>query len=554
MTNKIFRSVFTSCILVAAMTVGLIVMILNNYFVAIEENQIATQAELTAAGIDAAGKNYLDDLTIDGYRLTWIDKDGTVLYDSEADAATMENHGSREEVKEAILTGTGKSDRNSSTLATETMYYAKRCTDGTVVRLAVTRNSAFLLLLRLLTPLLWIMLAAVIVSYFAGKKVAHKIAEPLNHIDLEKPLANKNVEEIRPLLERLDEQNTKINEQMEVLHRKQKEFITATSSMREGLILINQDWHILSQNPSAEKIFHLDPEAEEPFANVSEEFKQLIEMAFDGQQNSGIINQEEKIIRIDASPITSHGVLTGVSILAYDISDEYTAEMQRKEFTANVSHELKTPLQTIMGSAELLQNKMVKPEDEDSFINKINTESKHLLTLIDDIIRLSQLDENKKIEKENIHLKDIVQEAFDALQKSAEAHHVTVHLDGSDAVVYGNSRLLYEIAYNLMDNAIRYNQDPGSVTVQVEKEKEAVVLRVSDTGIGIPEESQARIFERFYRVDKSHSRATGGTGLGLSIVKHAVQLCSGTIELTSKMGEGSTFTVHFPIPEKQENH
>lgn len=554
MTNKIFRPVFTSCIFVAAMTVGLIVMILNNYFVAIEENQIATQAELTAAGIDAAGQNYLNNLTIDGYRLTWIDKDGTVLYDSEADAATMENHGSREEVKEAILTGSGKSDRNSSTLATETMYYAKRCTDGTVVRLAVTRNSAFLLLLRLLTPLLWIMLAAVIVSYVVGKKVAYKIAEPLNHIDLEKPLANKNVEEIRPLLERLDEQNIKINEQMEILHRKQKEFITATSSMREGLILINQSWHILSQNPSAERIFHLDAEAEEPFVSISKEFKLLIEMAFAGQQNSGIINQEEKIIRIDASPITSHGVLIGVSILAYDISDEYTAEMQRKEFTANVSHELKTPLQTIMGSAELLQNKMVKPEDEDIFINKINTEAKHLLTLIDDIIRLSQLDENRKIEKENIHLKEIVQEAFDALQKSAETHHVIVHLDGNDGIVYGNSRLLYEIAYNLVDNAIRYNQDPGSVTVQIETKKDEVTLTVSDTGIGIPEESQVRIFERFYRVDKSHSRATGGTGLGLSIVKHAVQLCNGTIALTSKVGEGSTFTVHFPIPEETANH
>lgn len=547
MTNKIFRSVFTSCILVAAMTVGLIVMILNSYFVAIEENQIATQATLTAAGIDAAGRTYLNDLTVDGYRLTWIDKDGTVLYDSQADAATMENHGDRIEVKQAILTGTGKSDRESTTLATETMYYAKRCNDGTVVRLAVTRNSAFLLLVRLLTPLLWIMLAAVIVSYFAGKRVAHKIAEPLNYLDLENPLMNKNVEEIHPLLQRLDEQNTMIREQMETLHQKQKEFITATSSMREGLILINKNGRIISQNPSAEKLFHLDQNAEEPFQNVSEEFHELIDTALQGQQNSGIISQEDKVIRIDASPITSHGALTGVSILAYDISEEYSAEMQRKEFTANVSHELKTPLQTIMGSAELLQNKMVKPEDEDSFINKINIESKHLLTLIDDIIRLSQLDENQKMEKDTINLKDTIQEAFDALQKSAEEHHVTVHLDGSDTPVYGNSRLLYEIAYNLMDNAIRYNQDPGSVTVQVYTDKDHAVMKVSDTGIGIPEEAQARIFERFYRVDKSHSRATGGTGLGLSIVKHAVQLSEGTIELSSKVGEGSIFTVTFPI-------
>lgn len=546
MTNKIFRSVFTSCILVAAMTVGLIVMILNNYFVAIEENRIAAQAELASAGISAAGKTYLNDLTIDGYRLTWIDKDGTVLFDSEADAATMENHGDREEVKEAILTGTGKSDRNSSTLATETMYYAERCSDGTVVRLAVTRNSALLLLVRLLTPLLWIMLAAVAVSYWAGRKAADKIAEPLNHIDLENPLKNQNVEEIRPLLERLDEQNVKINEQMERLHQKQKEFITATSSMREGLILMNTDWHILSQNPAAEKLFHLKTEDDDAFEAISDDFREMIKTALAGEQNSGIITQDERILRIDASPITSHGVLTGVSILAYDISDEYTAEMQRKEFTANVSHELKTPLQSIMGSAELLQNHMVKKEDEDRFINRINAESKRLLNLIDDIIRLSQLDENQKMEKDHIDLKDSVKEAADVLTKSAEEHHVTMHLDLDDAVVYGNSRLLYEIAYNLMDNAIRYNQDPGSVVVSTYTEKGLPVLKVSDTGIGIPEEDQARIFERFYRVDKSHSRATGGTGLGLSIVKHAVKLCRGNIELDSKTGEGTTFTVTFP--------
>lgn len=551
MTNKIFRSVFTSCILVAAMTVGLIVIILNNYFVDIEKNRIAEQAELASAGIDSAGEAYLKDLTISDYRLTWISNDGTVLYDSQADASTMENHGSREEVKEAILSGTGSSDRTSSTLATETIYYAKRCSDGTVVRLAVTRNSALLLLVRMLTPLLWIMLAAVAVSYWAGMKAARKIAEPLNHIDLENPLSNQNVEEIRPLLERLDEQNKKINEQMESLHQKQKEFTTATSSMREGLILMSTDWHIISQNPSAEKLFHFKPEDEDAFKDISEELKEMIQAALNGQQNAGIISQDEKVIRIEASPITSHKVLTGVSILAYDISDEYTAEMQRREFTANVSHELKTPLQSIMGSAELLQNHMVKPEDEDRFINRINSESKRLLSLIDDIIRLSQLDENQPMEKDDIDLKDTVHEAFDALQKSAEEHHVTMHLDLQDATVYANSRLLYEIAYNLMDNAIRYNNDPGSVIVQTYMEDDMPVLKVSDTGIGIPMEAQSRIFERFYRVDKSHSRMTGGTGLGLSIVKHAVKICRGTIDLSSKMGEGSTFTITFPAKAEE---
>lgn len=309
---------------------------------------------------------------------------------------------------------------------------------------------------------------------------------------------------------------------------------------------MNTDWHILSQNPAAEKLFHLKPENDDAFEDISDDFKEMIKTALAGEQNSGIITQDERILRIDASPITSHGVLTGVSILAYDVSDEYTAEMQRKEFTANVSHELKTPLQSIMGSAELLQNHMVKKEDEDSFINRINAESKRLLNLIDDIIRLSQLDENQKMEKDHIDLKDTVKEAADVLTKSAEEHHVTMHLDLKNAVVYGNSRLLYEIAYNLMDNAIRYNHDPGSVVVSTYTEDGLPFLKVSDTGIGIPEEDKARIFERFYRVDKSHSRATGGTGLGLSIVKHAVKLCKGNIELDSKAGEGTTFTVGFP--------
>ncbi|NLH62896.1 MAG: ATPase [Erysipelotrichaceae bacterium] len=546
MTAKIFRSVFASCILVAAMTVGLVVLALNNYFVTIEEERIASEADLAAAGVNAAGEGYFDDLKIEGYRLTWINAHGTVLYDSQADASTMENHGDRQEVKEALLSGTGKSDRNSYTLAEETMYYAERCSDGTVVRLAVSRNSVFLLVLRLATPLLWICIAAVAVAYWAGRRASHKISEPLNHIDLENPLQNQNVEEIRPLLKRIDEQNQQINDQIEKLHQKQKEFITATSSMREGLILINTKYQILSQNPAAQRLFQLDAAAEYPWDDCNEQLHQCIEAALAGQQNTAIITEGEKIIRIDVSPITSHGILIGASILAYDISEEYTAEMQRKEFTANVSHELKTPLQSIMGSAELLQNHMVKEEDIPSFLNRINTESKRLLALIDDIIRLSQLDENQKMEKDELDLKDTVNEVFDSLEKNAFKHHVTLHLKTEKASVYGNSRLLYEIVYNLMDNAIRYNKDPGSVTVETYQDDHSSYLKVTDTGIGIPQEAQERIFERFYRVDKSHSRATGGTGLGLSIVKHAVQISHAAIQVASAPGEGSTFTVVFP--------
>lgn len=547
MSNKIFRGIFTSCILIMAMTVGLIAIVLNNYFVSVEESRIASQAQLAAAGIDASGADYFKHLEIDGYRLTWIDKDGTVLFDSEADAATMENHRDRQEVKEAFLNGTGESDRNSSTVAQETMYYAKRCDDGTVVRLSVSRNSIFMLLLSLATPILWIMVAAVTVAFFMGKKISQRIAEPLNHIDLDHLLENQNVEEIRPLLIRIDEQKLQINEQLESLHQKQKEFITATSSMREGLILINKDHQIVSENPAAERLLHLQPLHDQAFETNNEDLNKYVEIALEGEQNTGIITLDDKIIRVDASPITSHGILIGASVLMYDISQEYTTEMQRKEFTANVSHELKTPLQSIMGSAELLENHLVKDADVDSFLHRIRQESKRLLVLIDDIIRLSQLDENQQMEKDEIDLKDTVKEACDTLTKSAQEKNVTLHINTNKALVYGNSRLLYEIVYNLVDNAIRYNHDPGSVTIETYQENDYAILKVSDTGIGIPELAQKRIFERFYRVDKSHSRATGGTGLGLSIVKHAVQISKGTIQLESQEGVGSTFTVLIPL-------
>ena len=549
MTKKIFRSVFASCMLVAAMTVGLIVIILNNYFVSIEETQIAAQAELTCAGINAAGQDYIDDLNIDGYRLTWIDKDGTVKYDSQVDAASMVNHGDREEVQEAILKGTGMSTRNSSTLATDTMYYAKRCDDGTVVRLSIERNSALFLLLRLLTPLLWILLAAVCVAYIMGKRTANKVSELLNRLDLDHPLCNVEVDEIQPLMERLDKQNAQITEQLESLHQKKKEFETATSSMREGLILINTKWKILSQNPTAEALFHLDSNDQNAFKNLDADLLKIIDTALHGKQNSGVITLDNKPIKVEASPITSRGNLIGVSILVYDVSEEYAAEVQRREFTANVSHELKTPLQTIMGAAELLQNHMVKKEDEADFLGRIQKESARLLSLIDDIIRLSQLDENQKMEEDKLNLTDTVQEVFDSLHKSAEKHHVTIHLNTKDAYVYANNRLLYEIAYNLLDNAIRYNHDPGSVTIETYNKNQVSYLVVSDTGIGVPKEAQARIFERFYRVDKSHSRSTGGTGLGLSIVKHAIAICGGKVEIQSIEGEGTTFIVSIPDKE-----
>ena len=548
MTKRIFRSVLASTLVVLAMSVALITIVLNNQFIKMEKRQLAVQTELAAAGVNSEGQAYLDALQPDGYRVTWIATDGSVLYDSEVDASAMENHREREEFKQALANGVGSAERESDTVATKTMYYAMRLDDSSVIRVAVTRSTVGLMLVRMISALIWIVIAAIAASILIARSLSRQIVEPLNHLDLDHPLDHRQYDEIAPLLVRIDRQNHQINDQMNELHQKKKEFETVTGSIREGLILLNKDREILSMNPAAYTIFSAPKESEgKDILTIcrDEEFSELVNSALKHEQAETIIEMNHRQIRVDASPITSHGILTGVSILAWDISDEYAAEQQRREFTANVSHELKTPLHSIMGSAELLEDHLVKPQDQDAFLHKIRTESSRLLSLIDDIIQLSQLDDIKQVDETKVNLKDLVSEAGEALEQSADEHHVKMTLNLDNAEVMANDRLMYEIVYNLMDNAIRYNKDPGTITVTTKVDKGKPTVIVSDTGIGIPKESQSRVFERFYRVDKSHSRKTGGTGLGLSIVKHAVQLCHGTITLDSKVGEGSTFTVRF---------
>lgn len=549
MTKRIFRSVLAATLIVLAASVGLITIVLNNQFIDMERHQLAIQTELAAAGVNSEGEAYLDALDPQGYRVTWIDADGTVLYDSEVDPATMENHSSREEFREAMANGTGESERESDTLAIKNMYYAMRLKDSTVIRVAVARSTVALMLVKMVSAFIWIVLGAVIVSIILARSLSNQIVEPLNHLDLDHPLDHRQYDEIAPLLVRIDRQNHQISDQINELHQKKKEFETVTGSIREGLILLNKDREILSMNPAACTIFNVpqDNEGKDILAICrDEDFSEIVNSAKDGEQAETIIKINGKQIRIDASPITSHGIITGISILAWDISEEYANEQMRREFTANVSHELKTPLQSIMGSAELLEDHLVKPQDQDAFLHKIRSESSRLLSLIDDIIRLSQLDDLKQVEENQINLKDLIREASEALEQSAREHHVTMDLRLSNAQTTANDQLMYEIVYNLMDNGIRYNKDPGTLMVETGVDINGhPFIKVQDTGIGIPKESLPRIFERFYRVDKSHSRKTGGTGLGLSIVKHAVQVCHGTISVNSTLGEGTTFTVTF---------
>lgn len=543
MKKKLFRNILACMIFTLTICMALMIFVLNKNFVNIEVTQLSKEANLASVGVEKDGQSYLESIHDSEYRVTWLDSDGSVLYDTQVNSSTMENHSSREEFQKAISDGEGSSIRYSSTMLQQNIYYAIKLDDGTVLRVAETYDTVWLLMIRLLTPILWIYVLAITISGLLSNHLAKKIAEPINAIDLDAPLSNDTYEEILPLLKRVDSQNTQIQKQLDDLHQKKKEFQTVTNSISEGLVLLNTDQDIISVNQAAYQLFQCN---DAKTIIQTEDVQDLIQKVKQRNEAETTIRKNEAIIRIIANPIYSHSVFTGISILAFDVTNTYEAERTRKEFTANVSHELKTPLQTIMGSAELLQNHLVKQEDVNSFYEKIHKESSRMLTLIDDIIRLSQLDESSEVEERTLRINDSVKEAIISLKESATKKNIKIDTQLEDTFIHANNRLIYEIVYNLIDNAIRYSNNNTSILVSTYSKNHLSYISVQDHGIGIPLEDQNRIFERFYRVDKSHSRATGGTGLGLSIVKHAVKISHGTIHLESELGKGSTFTVSFP--------
>lgn len=543
MKKKLFKNILLSMVVTLTVCMSLMILVLNKNFVKIEIGQLAKEATLASSGVENDGESYLESINDPDYRITWLDSAGNVLYDTQVNSATMENHSSREEFKKAMNEGEGSSIRYSSTMLQQNIYYAVKLSDNTVLRVAETYDSVLFLTLRLLTPILWIYILAIAISGFLANYLAKRISKPINEIDLDHPLSKPSYEEIQPLLKRVDSQNKQIKKQMDDLHQKKKEFNSVTDNISEGLILLNKENDVVSINNAARQIFQTE---DQNIILSTEEIKDLIEKAKQGKEAETILRKDEAIIRVIANPIYSHSVFTGISILAFDVTNTYEAERTRKEFTANVSHELKTPLQTIMGSAELLQNHLVKQDDIPSFYEKIHQESSRMLTLIDDIIRLSQLDESSQVEENTLRINDSAKEAINSLKESAKKKNIQIQTNLNEAFIKANSRLIYEIIYNLIDNAIRYSNNDSSIEVSTYTDIHHAYLKIKDNGIGIPLEDQSRIFERFYRVDKSHSRATGGTGLGLSIVKHAVKLSHGTIALESELNKGSTFTVTFP--------
>lgn len=550
MTKRIFRTVFVVAISIFIASAVLFMTVLYDYFSGIQQNQLRMQIDLASQGVEDEGLDYLKNLNIKDYRVTWIGTDGKVLYDSISEADEMENHFEREEVKEALSEGYGASSRYSSTLTQRYLYGAKRLPDGTVIRLSVTQNSLLILTLGMLQPIMIIFVVAIILSAFLASRLSKKIVKPLNELNLDKPLDNNGYDELSPLLRRIDTQQKEISRQSEELKQRQNELEVMTSAMSEGIILLNNRGTVLSINKAAAKLFGTDCFCigeDIVSINRSLELAQLLNKAKNGEHSERVVELGCGQYQMMASPVISNNIVSGIVLLILDVTEKEKAEQLRREFTANVSHELKTPLHTISGSAELLANGMVKPEDIPIFLKRIYSEAQRMIQLVEDIIRLSHLDEGAEDMKwDMVDLYAVAEETINSLADEAESNGIKFELYGETVLINGIRQLLQEIIYNLCDNAIKYNCRGGSVSVGVKNENEFAVLTITDTGIGIPAEHQERIFERFYRVDKSHSKEIGGTGLGLSIVKHAAKLHNAEIELHSIVNKGTEITIKFP--------
>ena len=548
MSKKIFRSIIAVAMVVLLASLFISSTFLYDYFNKSQVSQLKEELSLVAANVDEAGAEYFDNFDSSMFRFTLVSADGKVLYDSQVTASDMENHLEREEIAEALESGNGSSARYSSTLTARTFYEATRLQNGNVLRVSVSQVTVGALILGMLPAICAIVLISIVVALLLSHKMAKSIVKPLWELDLENPAENETYEELAPILTKLNKQHKQITRQMQELRQKSDEFEQITASMNEGLILLDKKGMILSINVAAKKLFCADETAVgRDFLTLdrSTDMSRATQKALGGKRAEFREKRSGREYQFVINRTESDGKTVGVVILCFDVTETAFAERARREFTANVSHELKTPLQSIIGSAELLENGLVKPEDTKRFVGNIKNEATRLVSLINDIIRLSQLDEDSEPLTESVDLYDVANEVIEVLTVSAAKKQVELNLNGESCVINGIRRYLYEIIYNLCDNAIRYNKEGGKVTIDLNNKDGNIVLSVGDTGIGIPTEHHSRIFERFYRVDKSHSKETGGTGLGLSIVKHAVAYHGGTIKLDSKIGEGTKITVVF---------
>ncbi len=546
MRKKIFRN----CLLVGVLVLVLCCTLFVGIFYWHSENQtfdrLSAEVDYIAHGLELSGETYLDTLDTPD-RVSWIASDGEVLYDSEADAAEMENHLDREEVEEALTAGEGRSVRYSETLLERDLYYAQTLDDGTVLRISCTQSSVVAMLLELVGPLVAIFVVALILCIILSFRLAHQIVGSINKIDLENPRLDEGYSELKPLEQRIREQNRTIQAQMDELGRQQRDFEALTENMGEGFLLLDNKARVLASNPSARRLLYPGAELKDLRRDVDfQPLLDVVEEALGGSHAETVRDYQGGSWQIVADPVYADGRVAGVAVLLTDVTEREQRERLRREFSANVSHELKTPLTSISGFAELLASGLVAPDKTEEFAGDIQRESKRLIELVDDILRLSKLDEDDGLfEKEAVDLYDLADEIVGTLRPIAEMQDIDITLSGEHVSVMGTRQILHDMIYNLCDNAIKYNRPEGSVAVSVGMEEGHARLTVSDTGIGIPQADQARVFERFYRVDKSRSKEVGGTGLGLSIVKHGAQYHHATIALESTPGDGTTVTVTF---------
>lgn len=550
MTKRIFRSIFTVAAVVLLASFVLITGVLYEYFSNKQMDQLNMQTHLAAQGVETSGESYFDDMDISGCRVTWIAADGTVLYDSQAEQTDMENHADREEVQQALKTGHGESMRYSTTLMERQLYSADRLSDGTVLRISDMQYTPLTLILGMIQPVIIIALLALLLSLYLASRMSKRIVKPLNEMSLDDAEKIDTYPELAPLTDKLRSQQNQLREQETELRRRRDEFDAATGSMTEGLVLLNEQRSVLSINKSATKILDISRYCiGKDILSLSSapQLHEIVGKALGGEHCEAHITLGGVSYRFYASPVSSGDKVTGVVLLMLDTTEKEKAEQLRREFSANVSHELKTPLHTISGSAELLANGIVKPEDVPQFLSRIQSEAKRMTALIDDIIKLSHLDEGAEdMQREDVDLLAVARREANNLAQTAENTEVKLSVSGESAVINGIPQLLDAIVHNLCENAIKYNRPGGFVHVNVRHEGAKALLTVEDNGIGIPLEQQERIFERFYRVDKSHSREVGGTGLGLSIVKHAAALHNAQISVSSVPGKGTTITIAFP--------
>lgn len=557
MTKKIFKSIMLVCSVVFVLGLAFVLGILYRYMGKEIGDELLKEAYYLAPGVESQGEDYLEKIRTKNSRVTYIDTDGTVLYDSEANASQMEDHSQREEVVEAVRQGAGEAQRTSTTLSEKTIYYALRLSDGKILRVSSTQYSVFALVYQMIVPVLWVLLLMMVLSGIFASKISKKIVEPVNDLDLEHPEENQAYEEVAPLLSKIHKQNRQIKEQLDLARQQQEEFSIITENMQEGLLVIDAYTMILSGNSSVWRLFKVkNPKTGESVysLNREEEFRKVIEKVLEGIHGDTILKIDGESVRLIANPVNRDRETVGAVLLLLNVTEKVERENLRREFSANVSHELKTPLTSISGIAEIMEDGFVQPEDIKSFAGRIYKEAQRLIQLVEDVIKISQLDEGEipfEWQKEDLY--GISRDVFENLKERAEQQNIHLYISGDRVIACTVRPILEEVLFNLCDNAVKYNREGGTVNVLLSEEQDFVKIVVKDTGMGIPKEDQNRVFERFYRVDKSHSKEIGGTGLGLSIVKHGVTFLRGTLELVSEEGEGTEITITLPKEKPQEN-